>query len=147
MTDLPAYVLRVLQLFDEHEEHEELWWRTDSKYAPITFFVRCNDVFDWGTADAEEITEADLPALEAALRDAEEFYCGPILFVARKRGQRPQGAMYKHLPVEAWFLFDQAGPVRERNLFNPVPHPSEGKHHEDLLKGEYFPEEKKHVEP
>lgn len=27
---------------------EDIWWRTDDGYYPVTFLVNCNDLFWWG---------------------------------------------------------------------------------------------------
>ena len=126
--------LKVLSFFDNFEgpASDCLWWRTDREYAPITLFVQCNDFFFWGSADCEEITPDDLPALAQACKDANEVTLhdvngkqygygsvyGPSLWIARKRGERPQGACYpKH--KELWPLYDACGPEREVGLGNP----------------------------
>jgi len=43
-----------------------------------------------------------------------------LLYCARKRKMRPQGAMYEYLNKENWPLFDECGPVREKSLSNPL---------------------------
>lgn len=112
-------VRAILECFDEAQDgvsHDALWWRTDGEYAPITFFVNCNDLFVWGCADCEEITAADVPEFRSAINDINNAEGGcayahaDSLWTARKRGQRPQMAYYKHFsPAEA-VLFDACGP-------------------------------------
>ena len=122
-----GYVLRVLQVYS-FDSPDGLWWRMDGEYAPITFFVNCNDFFWWGTADSEQITLDNLQILEQSREDAKSFadngqLWGDLLFCARVRGQRPQGAYYASIPVELWPLFDACGPERPTNMMNPKLHP------------------------
>lgn len=106
-----------------------IWWRTDTEYAPVTFFVSCNDEFSWGTADAEEVTAENLHELKEALDDTYkvagrpgQVYAGE-LFVARVRKMRPQGACYERYSSTLRPLFDACGPEREVNFLNPKPYP------------------------
>jgi len=48
---------------------------------------------------------------------------GLYLYVARRRGMRPQGAMYKHIEEKNWPLFNLCGPEREAGMFNPIKGP------------------------
>ena len=57
---------------------EAIWWRTDEKYAPITFFVGCNDLFYWACADAEELTEENFPRLKEAIIDVRKAWGCPL---------------------------------------------------------------------
>lgn len=89
-------------------------------------FINCNDQFCWGCADAEPLTEENFPLLEQAFKDCMEATGSNdvtsdafVLFVARLRKTRPQGAMYHYLEKELWPLFDAAGPEREVGLGNP----------------------------
>lgn len=121
--DTLEFVRRVLDLFWENKD--SLHWRVDGEYAPVSFFVMCNDFFDWACADVEAITPDNLPVLEQALKDCkaldnEEW--GAELFCARVREMRPQGAFYKSIPEELWPLFDACGPVRQTGFGNPVAH-------------------------
>jgi hypothetical protein len=119
-----SYVTRLLRLF-VHDLSENVTWRVDESGAP-TFEVNCNDLFWWGTADAEEVERADVDALERAFADAraadpEGVHWAAELWVARKRGLRPQGAAYAHVPTALHALFDAAGPPREVEFTNPYP--------------------------
>ena len=110
--------LRVLKIFSEHDACDDVWWRTDGDYAPVTFLVNCNDLFYWACADAEAITKCNIDALDQAFKDALESHkygcChATLLFCCRQRGMRPQGAYYAHIPKELWPLFDSCGPERK----------------------------------
>ncbi len=89
-----------------------LFWRSDHEYAPITMFVNCNDLFYWGCADAEEITEENIGLLEEALVVDNTY--GADLFCARSRKMRPQQPCYKGYSEEIKKLFDACGPERTR---------------------------------
>jgi len=130
--------LPILEFFDRWDYYDAIWWRCDEEYAPVTFWVRCNDLFYWASADAECITPEDIPELEKAFKDCEaagnaikEGYgrvsasFGPELFCARARGLRPQGAAYPKDHQEIWPLFDASGPKREVDFSNPKTSPSE----------------------
>jgi hypothetical protein len=121
---------RALALFDGFDGPacSEVWWRTDDQYAPITLLVNCNDVFAWGCADCEELTADDVPALEQALDDAQaagDRGAGHLLWIARKRQMRPQGACYDHIDKCLWALFDACGEPRATDRVNPKSHPSD----------------------
>ncbi len=118
------FVLRVLQIFSKYDSHDNLWWRTDDKYAPVTFFVNCNDLFFWAYADLEEITEQNIDCLEQSFVDASAAHedgdiYGTMLFCCRQRKMRPQGAAYPKVQ-ELWPLFDACGPEREIGFGNPA---------------------------
>jgi hypothetical protein len=123
-----AFILRVLQATG-FDDCDTIWWRTDGEYAPITFFVNCNDTFWWGTADCEEITPENLPLFEQTLADEKAVtgYHGAIwvgaLFAARVRQMRPQGAAYPKEQPGLWPLFDACGPPRQTGFGNPYPSP------------------------
>lgn len=127
MSDLEFYQ-RVLACF-AFDYCDELWWRlehgTTGEPDSLTFHVLVNDVFDWGTADVEPITSATLPELEQAFADVLAIKPGDaseaaMLYAARRRGQRPQGAMYKYIDAPVQHLFNAAGPEREISMLNPV---------------------------
>lgn len=104
--------------------NDELWWRTDAEYAPITLLVSCNDLFFWGCADCEILTPDNIGDLEQAVKDAAAISdkChsfAHLLWIARIRGMRPQGACYKYFPTELHELFNQCGPERETGFGNP----------------------------
>jgi len=107
-------ILKILKVISDCDMHEDLWWRCDGKYAPITFFINCNDLFYWGTANLEEINMDNLAMLEQAKRDCEKIdkLLGSLyidqLFCCRCRGMRPQRAAY---PKDKRFraLFDACG--------------------------------------
>ena len=84
----------------------------------LNFAVICNDLFWWGSADAESITEESITELEQALKDSDEIY-GCLLYCCRMRKMRPQGAYYKHIDKEFRPLFNACGSERETGLGNP----------------------------
>ncbi len=112
----PVDAINVLALFALHDLQECLWWRCDGEYAPVTFFVNCNDLFFWACADAEQIELSDLPDIDRAILDAAAAVdCGHVyglsLWPCRKRGMRPQNCCYtEHQAL--WPLFDACGPER-----------------------------------
>ena len=113
--------LAVFNGFDGPSNHV-LWWRTDAEYAPVTLMVNCNDVFFWGCADCEQLDPDNIADLERAVADAKEvgdMSNGHLLWVARIRGMRPQGAYYKYFKEGIKPLFNACGPERETGLGNP----------------------------
>lgn len=132
LTGDPVFVLRVLTAFAQVDAHGELFWRTDGKHAPVSFFANVNDVFWWACADLEAITPDNVAELERAVDDilALDGQGGAFvadLFAARVRGMRPQGACYRYYTPALWPLFDAAGPERDpREPCNtPRPKPTE----------------------
>jgi hypothetical protein len=122
-----TFVLRVLATVGT-DNHEDIWWRTDGEYGPVTFWVKCSDLFWWGTADLEELTPENVGLLEQSYRDAKaaapgdctaEGY-GSLLFCCRVRGLRPQGCCYPENRA-LWPLIDACGPEREVGFGNPYP--------------------------
>lgn len=111
---LGPFVLRVLDLIGRADLHDDLYWRTDGDYAPVTFFIHCSDLFSWATADAEPLTPDTLPAFEKAIADVQaasgSSLWGPSLYAARQRRQRPMRRAYPgHEPLHG--LFDACGPA------------------------------------
>lgn len=119
------FVMDVLTLMAKHDATQAIWWRCDGEYAPITFFINCNDLFFWACADCETITPENLPILAQAYEDSE--YLGAALFCARVRKMRPQGAWYSYCDRKEWPLFDACGPEREKGFGNPAA-PGEYEH-------------------
>lgn len=129
-TETAEFVLRVLTLMAKHDVagSSAVWWRTDGTYAPITFFVNCNDVFAWASADCETLTPDNIDLLESTLDEIASMekvdaVSGPSiydafdLFCARIRKTRPQGRSYDGYHESVWPLFDACGP--ERSLSEP----------------------------
>ena len=120
MANNATYVRGVLKVFAEADLYD-LWWQVENE---VKFGVRVNDVFWWGTADVEMIEFDDIPLLWSCLADLERDNNGswlPELFAARKRGMRPQGAVYRGWDATMRALFDACGPERETDVFNPHP--------------------------
>lgn len=121
--ELEAQEKFLADLCELSAEHPiDLEWRgMDGK---PTAFVNCSDLFDWGSADCEEVTPENFPMLVQAIEDAEKAVKyggirGDDLFCARVRGCRPQGAAYTFIRPELWPLFDACGPERETGVGNP----------------------------
>lgn len=115
-----SLTLRVLRVF-AFDWTEQVWWRTDPEYAPVTFLVKCNDLFAWACADCEPITAENIDVLEqvaAELSDDDKEFMGE-LFAARSRKMRPQGACYKNWPEHIREMFNACGPDRSIDFGNP----------------------------
>ena len=115
MTD----VEKLLRWFADTETRESLYW--NFKADKLEFYILCNDMFWWGTADAEDVTAADVPELQRAYDDLDKFATdftlyAPELWVARKRGMRPQTPWWdrERFPESVKQLFLDAGPPRDR---------------------------------
>ena len=137
-----AQIVEVMKLVAA-DNTEDMWWKTD-KDGNLHVYVNVSDFFVWGCSDVEEITsQEDIEGLRKAFEDSREFaetvktprdaggYVSrediakvsasihwPELWAARKRGMRPQGAIYPYLKgIES--LFDAAGPERDIDVLNP----------------------------
>jgi hypothetical protein len=126
-------IRRLLRVFARADIHDELFWGFYEE-GELKFFALCSDIFEWGTADMEEIREEDLDLLEQTHRDlmavsiADRTQAWAVawtaeLYAARKRQKRPQGAVYANMPEEIRPLFDACGPERKVDVFNPSEQP------------------------
>ena len=106
------FISDLLIISSKYDMMEELYWTTD-----LQFYINCNDVFLWGSADAEDVTLKSLNVLEQSYIDAE--FDGAYLYCARQRKIRPQGALYSSINKKHWDLFNACGPEREISLGNP----------------------------
>jgi hypothetical protein len=119
VTDNEVFMTRILDLFSRLDSHDMLFWRMDN--GVIRFFVICNDIFTWATADVEEVTQDSVKDLEQAVADVQaadpdaDEWMGPLLFCARQRGTRPMPRM--ELPKTLKLLFDTCGPERTSDDF------------------------------
>lgn len=124
------FIVDVLDTFAKHDDCDEVWWRCDGEYAPVTFFINCNDFFWWGTGDSERLTPENIAVLKQAYVDCiaagdKRGAWAGLLFCARVRQLRPQGCCYpKEKAIAA--LFDACGPKRDVDLGNPYSHPEDG---------------------
>jgi hypothetical protein len=97
---------------------QDLFWRCDEKYAPITFWIRCDDLFYWACGDLEEIKVEMLPELQKCIDDCINIDpdMGMLeagnLFACRRRKMRPQKPAYPKNKA-LWTLFDSCGPERK----------------------------------
>ena len=113
-------IVQLVDMIDDLECNDDIFWNRDNIVNHEDgLFLNCNDAFAWGCADAEILAVEDIPALREAHKDA-GIGDGSLLFIARKRKMRPQGAMYAHIKKKFWPLFDACGPARESCFGNPV---------------------------
>lgn len=107
--------LPILAVFAKADDYETLYWKVEGDQ--IRLWVNCSDWFFWATADMEEVTPEDVPALEQALDDLLRIkapeYLGE-LYASRKRRLRPQGPCYKDMPEAVKPLFDACCTAEER---------------------------------
>lgn len=96
------------------EAGSDLLWSDNT--GTIQPWICVNDIFWWGTADGETIEIEDLEALEAAINQAGRD--GPLLWAARKRNLRPQGACMEYFKPETVTLLLEL-PEREIDICNP----------------------------
>lgn len=108
---------------------EDIWWREDDQ-GDLRVFVNISDVFAWGMADLEEITEENLQSLLDTYAEAEAVTgrhratWASGLFAARQRQMRPQGAYVNLAQGDEhgqWWRdqFMAAGAERETGIGNP----------------------------
>lgn len=124
-------LLRTMQHEDGEQPSPLLGYVGDG--ARLHVGVDVSDAFAWGSADAEDIDVDSLPALQAAAAEAAQALGAPpapkhvaVLYAARRRQMRPQGALYHHLPAALWPLLDACGPQRNAGLGNPYEQPGTG---------------------
>jgi len=128
MNELEFY-RAVFNLLDEQKEcisSEDIYVIAPNNGKQVRIFIMCSDVFDWGTADSDELTPDDIEPIKQACRDCEAAHpvfghiWGGMLWASRKRCVRPQGAMWSSIPTPLWPLFEAAAPERPVNLLNPL---------------------------
>ncbi len=85
------FIFRVMTLIAGARCYEDLLWLPVTP-TTMSFAVNVSDWFDWGGADAENITPQTLPVLEQAYTDLKAagalLYLAP-LYAARIRRRRP----------------------------------------------------------
>lgn len=137
------FIHDVLELFELADSFHDLTWRTEHKGTGVQFWVNCNDLFYWGTADAEPVeTKKDLELLRQTLSNLQNLekenitpmgvatsrvvpnkdsiatsYLGS-LYAARKRRMRPQkpflnDSLLVKYDPEVLKLFLDCGPERD----------------------------------
>lgn len=109
------FILDFLGVIAEIDACGEIWWRTDGKFAPVTFLINCNDLFYWASADCEEVNPENIHILKQAIEDSKELtdsHHALLLFCARVRNMRPQRPYYKYFSDGMKKLMDEAGPWR-----------------------------------
>ncbi len=118
--ELSARVLSIFNWFGGPDP-QLLFWRTDDKFAPITFMVNCSDLFIWACDDVIDITSENIDSLEATIKEVELIDedivdQAPLLWCCRQRGNQPQKPYYKHLNKSLHDLFEACGPVVGSNI-------------------------------
>jgi hypothetical protein len=115
---------------------EARWWADYTAADEVKCTLNCNDVFFWGCADSEAVEPADLPLLREAHgqlealppEDGQKHHgytaYAEVLYCAKKRQMRPQGALYETLPKATWPLFNACGPHRPAEFGNPRATPA-----------------------
>ena len=128
-SEVLAFILRMFSIFDGFIAlgQEDLFWRIDGVYAPVTCFINCSDLFVWGCADLEPVTPENIDDLVRAIDDVRaadivdqgpgadpHAFEGPALFVARVRKMRPQRPCFKDWEKRPAIcaLFNACGPER-----------------------------------
>ena len=114
------YITKMMRFISENDLFEEIIWDGN-----LVFYALCNDLFYWGSADGEQINKDDIKLLEVSINDSKD-YNGVLLYCARKRKMRPQGAYYKHLKEDKE-LFNACGEERKIDIGNPQD--TDGNHH------------------
>ena len=129
---MSQFIEDVIRLTLKHDMTDMLAWNEEDD-GSLSVAVICNDVFYWATADCEIVTADTLGELAQAYDDAcaacprGRFYAD-MLYAARRRKMRPQGAAYSENAPEMWPLFDACGPERptDKEAFgNPYGKPTE----------------------
>lgn len=120
-------ILRALRV-SSFDYTDMVWWRetaNETGTPDLRIFVNCNDLFFWGSADLEAITDDNIALLENTVAEVEAITGkwqgedGFLLWCARNRKMRPQGAFYKYFDVRLLALFDACGPERKTGAGNP----------------------------
>lgn len=123
------HILAIAEIFDGRDckSDEISFWKNGEN---IEFFINCNDYFYWACADSEAIEIGDVPLLKQSIADVEAIYKdtidkavygvseGKMLFVCRKRKERPQGCCYPSNEA-LWPLWNDAGPEKPIGMGNP----------------------------
>lgn len=115
--------LPILAVFSKADDYETLYWKVEGD--EIRLWVNCSDWFFWATADMEEVSPEDVPALEQALDDLLRIQAAEYLgdlFVSRKRRLRPQKACYKDMPEAVKPLFNACCTAEEREAADRGDH-------------------------
>lgn len=87
------------------------WWDSEKGTWPkdsITVHVNCNDIFEWGSADAEDLKYSEIDELyEYYLKDPK---WGTAAWCIKKRKQMPQKPVEEHITQEG--IWDLKGLIK-----------------------------------
>lgn len=114
------FIISILKLANEYDFQDKLLWDHE-----LNFSISCSDFFCWGCADEEPVTKNDLELLKQSLKD--DSTTGDLLYCARKRKIRPQGAFYKIIASSKRHFFDACGPERKAGIGNPISGKDDGR--------------------
>lgn len=97
-------IVAILRWFAENDQHDSLWWCVD-RIGNVEFSVNIGDVFEWGCAEYESVTVADLPELQRAKDDIIQSgetssissWRAVTLWASRKQKTRIQYSIYKDM--------------------------------------------------
>lgn len=82
-------------------------WKKDWPKDHITVHVNCNDVFAWGCADSEDITNDEVIELYKMWRKDPTW--GPAIWCIKKRNLMPQKPVYDAIKKEGIWDLDSMG--------------------------------------
>jgi hypothetical protein len=123
------FVMKFLALAAKYELFDTgIHLRIDGEYAPVSFILNVNDIFCQGSDgevvdDVDALEKAIVDCIEASPTDAasvwEAIKDGIVLYVARKRDERPMHRKYTANQA-LWPLFDACGSNKTEGNINPV---------------------------
>ena len=87
---------------------DDIFWRVDEdSLDPITFFVKCTDVFELGGPISVMVSENSIQDLERAYKDSKDH--GAALFCCRRLNAKPREEFFYRLRAEEFKLFSDCG--------------------------------------
>ena len=92
----------------EFDNCGDVFWKSENDV--LSLYILCNDLFWWGVADAELVTEENINILEQSYQDSPDN--GGILFCCRSRKMRPQKPYYREIDESEHHLYNECGPAR-----------------------------------
>lgn len=112
---MPEYKIQLLKFFAQHDlcMADILLWDEN-----LNFYILCNDLFVWASADAEPIeSDSDIQLITSCYEVINNI-CKSVqvhidyndvftYMVCRKRNEQPQQPMYNHIPKYLHHLFKE----------------------------------------
>jgi hypothetical protein len=114
-------IKKFIEIFDELDfDYRSVYFGVDENTDEIKIIVYCNDLFYWGCADGEEVTEENIHLIKEAYEKIDSIdWCQTTtldLFCCMSRQMRPQSPCYYHIEQKYWHLFDECGEEREEEM-------------------------------